>query len=295
MARVRPDLDRRQHLGLEGEMNKRGRNKGLFGWFRGRPWATRHITLECNYVKSVLTTWKGDEKRDTIDMVGCTARMCPSTAVNGREFCIEITLAWGEIFIIQALGMNDSEQKSIRDQWIDALNVAGRPISAVDAEAEKHKIQTLSSGHETCVYEYLKFKINHAESIDEILKVVGPLASAENRDSLTTSGRKIHTNREQEDLLREVEKWLQYLEGAFPLLYRSQSEQADIEAFHKAELDRTMAMHEHEKEDTLASHGDENMIINRYNIKVLVDKTNYVVAKQERFFAMVEELVAPAQ
>ena len=284
-------MDRRQHLGIEGEMSKRGRNKGLFGWFRGRPWATRHITLECTYVKSVLTTWRGDEKRDTINMVGCTARMCPPSAVNGREFCIEISLAWGEIFIVQALGMNDSEQKSIRDQWIDALNVAGRPITAVDDEAEKYKLQNLSAGHETCVYEYLKFKINNGESFDEIMKIVEPLATAEGRESVTMSGRKIHTSREQEDLLRDVDMWLQYLEGAFPLLYRSQSEHADVEAFHKAELDRTMAMHKHEKEETLASHADENMVINRYNIKVLVDKTNYIIAKQKRFFDMVEELV----
>ena len=223
-------------------MNKRGRNKGLFGWFRGRPWATRHITLECTYTQSTLTTWKGDEKRDTIDMVGCTARMCPSTAVNGREFCIEITLAWGEIFIIQALGMNDEEQRSIRDQWIDALNVAGRPITAVDAEAQKYKLHELSASHETCVYEYLKFKINNQESFDEILKIVGPLASAENRDSLTMSGRLIHTNRQQEEILRDVDKWLQYLEGAFPLLYRSQSGASRYRGFPQG---RTRSHYDH--------------------------------------------------
>ena len=38
-----------------------------------------------------------------------------------------------------------------------------------------------------------------------------------------------------------------------------------------------MTMHEHEKDGTLASHGDEIMIMNRYNIKVLVDKTNYII------------------
>ena len=69
--------------------------------------------------------------------------------------------------------MNDEEQRSTRDQWIDALNVAGRPITAVDVEAQKYKLHELSASHETCVYEYLKFKINNQESFDEILKI-GP-------------------------------------------------------------------------------------------------------------------------
>ena len=292
MAKVRHDLDRRQHLGLEGELNKRGRNKGLFGWFRGRPWACRHITLESTYVKSTLTTWRGDEKRDTIDIVGCTARQCPPEAVNGREGCIEIKLAWGEIFIVQALGMNDAEVAEIRDQWIDALNVAGRPITSVDPDAEKLKIQNLSSGHETCVYEYLKFKINYSQSFEEILRIAGPEAQqTEQRDSLTLSGRQIHTARQQADLLKDVDKWVEYLEKAHPLLYRSQSEQADIEIFHKAELERTMAMHENEKSETLASHGDETMITNRYMMKVLVDKVNYIVAKEGRFMEQVSDMV----
>ena len=93
-------------------------------------------------------------------------------------------------------------------------------------------------------------------------------------------------------MVTDVERWIEYLEKSFPLLYRSSSEQADIEEFHKAELDRTMATHDHEKNNNMASHADERMLQSRYFVKVLTDKVNYAKAKEQRFFDEVQNLVS---
>ena len=289
---LRLDVDRRYHLGIEGELIKRGRNKGLMGWFKGRPWAQRHITLECTYTNSVLRTWKGDEKRDTIDILGSTARECDPSAVNGKGFCIEILFSWGEVFILQVISSNgDAEAKEERRKWIDALNVAGRTPTAVDAIVEKMKIHVLSFEHESCVYDYIAFKTNNKDDLDEIITATGGLSVDGQRDTLMTSGKRLHSSRPEKELLSAADKWINYLEEAFPCLYRTSSEQAEMEDYYKDELIRTIATHEREKSDTLAAHGDEGLISSRFTIKVLTDKVNYAAAKEKRLFEEVDKLV----
>ena len=280
-------------MGIEGELIKRGRNKGFLGWFRGRPWATRHITLECTYTHSALRTWKGDEKRDTIDMIGCTAGECAPNTVQGRKFCVEIKLRWGELFVMQIIPQNDdeAEAEAERKRWIDALNVAGRMPTAVDAYVEKMKIHVLSVQHESCVYNYVTYKLDGSEKFDEINKCVDPDTREGDRDSAYSSGKMLHSKRPAAELIADVEAWIDILNKTFPTLYRSSSEQADIEKFHEDELQRTMATHEHEKTETLGAHGDEGMVASRYDIKVLTDKVNYAKAKEARFYDCVQELV----
>ena len=294
---LRKDVDRRYHLGVEGELSKRGRNNTALGIFRGRPWAVRHITLEMTYTNSVMRTWKGDEKRDTIDMVGCTAKECDPSAVNGKKYCIEVLFRWGEVFIMQCLSNGsmegNAEAENERQKWIHALNVAGRPPTAIDAAVENMKIHVLSFEHENCVYDYMKYKISNKAKLDDLLTATGSFirSSDGQRDSQATSGKSLHATRPESEMVEDVEAWIDYLEQAFPCLYRSASEQADIEEFHKDELDRTMATHEHERNDTLASHGDEKMVNSRYYLKVLTDKVAYARAKEQRFFEEVENLV----
>ena len=294
---LRKDVDRRYHLGIEGELNKRGRNNTPLGIFRGRPWAVRHITLECTYTNSALRTWKGDEKRDTIDMLGCTAKECDPSAVNGKKYCIEVLFRWGEVFILQCLsngsGDGNAQAEAERQKWIHALNAAGRPPTAVDAAVGDMKIHVLSFEHENCVYDYVGFKVTNKAKLDEILMATGAFirSSDGQRDSHMSAGKSLKSDRPESEMVADIDNWIDYLDQAFPCLYRSASEQADIEEFHKAELDRTMATHEHERADTLASHGDENMVNSRFFLKVLTDKVAYARAKEQRFYEEVDNLV----
>ena len=293
---VRSDTNRRYHLGIEGELIKRGRNKGLFGWFRGRPWASRNITLECTYTNSVLRTWKEDEKRDTIDLLGCSAKECDPASVKGRPFCIAITFQWGEVFILQVdknVHNGDlAEVENERKRWIDALNAAGKRPTQVDVAAEKMKLHVLSFQHESVVYEYMQFRQQNDKSLSDILRATGAFTNEDGqRDSQIAAGRRLHSSRPESELLAEVNKWIEKLEKTFPGLYRSSSDEAELEEFHKAELERNMATHEHEKADTMASHGDEGMINSRYFTKVLTDRASYAKAKEERFFSQVSDLV----
>ena len=291
---IRVGMNRRYHLGIEGKLNKRGRNIGFLGWLRGRPWAQRHITLECTYTNSVLRTWNGDEKRDTIDMLGCSAKECDPAKVKGRENCIAITLKWGEIFILQVMPDNHNgnvaEVENERQRWIDALNAAGRRPTNVDYDAEKLRLHVLSVQHETAVYEYMVFKWSNRDSLNDIIKVTsGFLDDDGQRDSII--GQRLYSNKPEEVILAEVDKWIGKLEKCFPALHRSASDHADIEEFHKAELERNMATHEHERENNISSHGDENMVNSRYFLKVVTDRVSYARAKEQRLMNVVSDLV----
>ena len=133
-------------------------------------------------------------------------------------------------------------------------------------------------------------KIKYKEGLDEIIRATEVSVLTGMRQPMTSA--RLHSSKPDSELLTYAEKWTDFLDQAFPCLYRASSEQSEIEEFYKQDLAQKLATHERERDDTLASHGDEGLIDSRYIVKVLTDKVNYCQAKEKRFFDEVQNLVS---
>ena len=139
----------RKRCKLRATLVKRGRKRGLFGFLRGRPWASRVFELTSTYTTSTLRYYKDDECRGSFDLIGCTAAAVAPSLADGRPHAFEIRLASRERFLAAADNAADAAR------WVQALEASGVVPLATDRLAETLSIDLLGEDRETVAYRFL--------------------------------------------------------------------------------------------------------------------------------------------
>lgn len=139
----------RKRCKLRATLSKRGRKRGVFGFLRGRPWASRVFELTSTYTTSTLRYFKDDECRGSFDLIGCTAAAVAPSLADGRPHAFEVRLASRERFLAAADNAADAAR------WVQALEASGIVPLSTDRLAETLSIDVLGEDRENVAYRFL--------------------------------------------------------------------------------------------------------------------------------------------
>ena len=249
----------RKRCKLRATLSKRGRKRGVFGFLRGRPWATRVFELHSSYISSTLKYYKDDECRGQFDLIGCTVQAIPPSSADGRQYAFEMRLLNRERFVMAA------ENQADANKWITALEQAGVVPTSNDKLAHGMGIEVLGEDREIIAYEFLAKKGIR----DEQKKACG----AEFYDAAT-----IVALEEQ-------------LEREFPKLCMGDRDTRAEEELARQEYERELDTHLAEANAAKRSFAPEAAVDAKYNEKVSESRMRYVMAKEARFMAHIMVLV----
>ncbi len=246
-------------------VEKRGRGLGLGGLLRGHPWAFRRLELEITYTKSHLQYYNGDALRDDIDLMGSQSCQLQnhSTACEGRINVIKIILQSGESILFSC------ENEQNLHKILKALENAGNIPTPVDKLAEKLRLNVLMKDHERVVYSYFEFKGTKLPGALE------PNFDPAKKGVITL------------DLLNE---WENLIETVFPKLYTKNSDNAQMEEYHRQEFARKIEVHRIEAQSALQHRADDSLVKRSLDDKIFADKVVYVTEKEGRLLEQIKEL-----
>jgi len=249
----------RKRCKLRATLSKRGRKRGVFGFLRGRPWATRVFELTSTYISSTLKYFKDDECKGQFDLIGCTVQAVPPSSADGRLHAFEMRLLNRERFVMSA------ENQADASKWITALEQAGIVPTPNDRLAHGMGIEVLGEDRELIAYEFLAKK----GARDEQKKASG----MEEYDAAT-----IVALEEQ-------------LERDFPKFCMTDRDAKAEEELARQEYERELDTHLAEANAAKRSFAPEAAVDAKYNEKVAESRSRYVMAKEARFMAYLMHLV----
>lgn len=249
----------RKRCKLRATLNKRGRKRGLFGFLRGRPWATRVFELTSTYITSQLRYFKDEECKGSFDLIGCTVQAIPPSSADGKPHAFEMRLLNRERFVMAAENQADAAK------WIRAIEQAGIVPNSNDKLAHGMGIEVLGEEREQIAYEFLAKKGGR----DEQKKSSG----AEYYDEATII------------VLEEQ------LERDFPKFCMGDKDTRAEEELARQEYEREIDTHLAEANAAKRSFAPEASVDAKYKEKVAESRQRYVSAKEARFMAYIMTLV----
>jgi hypothetical protein len=249
----------RKRCKLRATLNKRGRKRGLFGFLRGRPWATRVFELTSTYVSSTLKYFKDDVCKGQFDLIGCTVQSVPPSSADGRQHAFEIRLSSRERFVMAA------ENQTDQAKWIAALEQAGIVPTANDKLAHGMGIEVLGEDRELIAYQFLAAKGQREE-----LKKNNKASEYDNATILALE---------------------EQLERDFTKICMGDKETRAEEELARQEFEREVETHLAEANAAKRAFAPEAAVDAKYNEKVAESRSRYVLAKEARFTAYIMSLV----
>ena len=252
------DARGRKRCKLKAVLSKRGRKRGVFGFLRGRPWASRTFELTSTYTSSTLKYYKEDKCRGSFDLLGSTVQSVPASSADGRNHAFELRLSSRERFIMCADNAADATK------WIQALEQSGVVPTANDRLAEQMSIELLGDDREAIAYRFLGAKTLRDEVRRNTHAEIDPPA------------------------LVALEA---QLEADFPRICMGDKDSRAEEELARQEYEREIDTHLAEATASKRAFEPEASVDAKYNEKVAESRARYVLAKEARFLQYILQLV----
>lgn len=249
----------RKRCKLRAILSKRGRKRGLFGFLRGRPWATRMFELTSTYVSSTLKYFKDDECKGQFDLIGSTVQAVSPSSADGKQHAFELRLANRERFVMAAENAADSAK------WIAAIEQASIVPTPNDKLADGMSIDLLGEDREVIAYQFLANK-----------------GLRDEQKKSTKDG--VHDN-------ATIIAMEEQLERDFPKMCMGDKDTKAEEELARQEYEREIDTHLAEANAAKRAFAPEASVDAKYNEKVAESRQRYVAAKESRFMTYILSLV----